>query len=253
MTGDLWHVTYDTWHSVRWTFSQNFSFPALLVWDWECFECIYTNHQLVTLGNDKAVCRTAPTSPGLLKTVQPLSCSFTPVWFLQGSSPAVTTGHNRLHQPCQEEALPGEGVAGHAEVGVKVTTCLIAAGFSAGLLLLQAGQEQEQVLVQSALNRNAGLTGPTVSIFTEAVSTFIPKSLRRWVMQNFIQAIQVIMINCYHDKLFCLLLTLRRHKRKREHKYERRDSPLNQSKWGGCRRGCPGRGHGIGPRMLCWE
>ena len=41
----MWHVTCDTWHvtrdmshvthSVGWTFSQNFSFLALPVWDWE--------------------------------------------------------------------------------------------------------------------------------------------------------------------------------------------------------------------------
>ena len=48
---DTWHVTHDTWHmthSVGWTFSQNFSFLALPVWEWQCFEYISTNHQLLS-------------------------------------------------------------------------------------------------------------------------------------------------------------------------------------------------------------
>ena len=71
MKGDTWQVTGDTWHmthSVGWTFSQNFSSLALLVWDWQCFEYISTNHQLVSYSiNHEAVCRTALATPGLLK------------------------------------------------------------------------------------------------------------------------------------------------------------------------------------------
>ena len=45
MTCDRWHMTCDTWHtthSLRWTFSQNFSSLALPVWDWVCLEDILT-------------------------------------------------------------------------------------------------------------------------------------------------------------------------------------------------------------------
>ena len=45
MTCDMWHVTCDTWHMtyiVGWTFSQNSSFLALPVGDWECLEDILT-------------------------------------------------------------------------------------------------------------------------------------------------------------------------------------------------------------------
>ena len=44
-TCDMWHVRHDTWHmthSVGWTFSQNVSFLALLVSDWQCLEDIWT-------------------------------------------------------------------------------------------------------------------------------------------------------------------------------------------------------------------
>ena len=74
VTRDTWHVTRDTWHmthSVEWTFSQNFSSLALAVWDWQCFEYISTNHHLHCYWiNDKAVCRTAPITPGLLITLR---------------------------------------------------------------------------------------------------------------------------------------------------------------------------------------
>ena len=66
MTRDTWHMT----HSVGWTFSQNFSSLAVPVWDYQCFEYISTNHLLLTYWiNDKAVCRTAPATPGLVNTI----------------------------------------------------------------------------------------------------------------------------------------------------------------------------------------
>ena len=67
VTRDTWHVTHDTWHmthSVGWTFSRNFSSLALPVWDWQCFEYIFTNHNRI---NHEAVYRTAPATPSLLK------------------------------------------------------------------------------------------------------------------------------------------------------------------------------------------
>ena len=86
VTGDRWHVTHDTWHvtrdtwqmtddtwhmtySVGWTFSQNFSSLSLPVWDWECLEVILTKVS-VTHSMDRGDCRTAPSTPGLLKTVR---------------------------------------------------------------------------------------------------------------------------------------------------------------------------------------
>ena len=36
---------------------------SLMVWDWQCLEDIFTNHEWI---NDEAVCRTAPATPGLL-------------------------------------------------------------------------------------------------------------------------------------------------------------------------------------------
>ena len=68
VTGDMWQVTRDTWnmtHSVGWTFSLNFSFLALPVWDWQWFKYISTNHQSVS---QSAVCRTAPATLSLLTT-----------------------------------------------------------------------------------------------------------------------------------------------------------------------------------------
>ena len=43
VTCDMWHVTCDAWH-VRggWTFCQNVSFLALMVWEWRYFEDIST-------------------------------------------------------------------------------------------------------------------------------------------------------------------------------------------------------------------
>ena len=36
MKHDIWHMTCDIWWG--WTFSQNFSSPALMVWDRQCLE-----------------------------------------------------------------------------------------------------------------------------------------------------------------------------------------------------------------------
>ena len=77
MTPDMWNLTCDTWHVTcntghvthgwGWTFSQNFSFLALTVWDLWCSEDLeekdYWINQLI---NYKGYCRTAPATPGLL-------------------------------------------------------------------------------------------------------------------------------------------------------------------------------------------
>ena len=65
------HVTCDTWHmthGVGWTFSQHFSYLAQTVWDSWCCEYFKEKDELMNqLTNYKAVCRTAPATPGLLK------------------------------------------------------------------------------------------------------------------------------------------------------------------------------------------
>ena len=79
MTPDTWHVTHDTdtWHVTRymwhvthgggWTFSQNFSSPALTVWDRQCLEdSELKDDSLNESVNYEGVYRTAPASPGLL-------------------------------------------------------------------------------------------------------------------------------------------------------------------------------------------
>ena len=53
-------------HVAGWTFSQNLSSLALPVWDWECLEDILTKGSFNELINYMAVCRTAPSTPGLL-------------------------------------------------------------------------------------------------------------------------------------------------------------------------------------------
>ena len=79
-THETWHVTHDTWHMTcdvwhvtccgGWTFSQNFSFLALLVCDLWYFEDLEQKaHGLSELMNDKVDCRTAPATPGLLNKV----------------------------------------------------------------------------------------------------------------------------------------------------------------------------------------
>ena len=70
VTCDMWHVTRDTgrvtsdmWHvGGGWTFSQNFS--SLLIYD-IMEEKAHGPYKSIT---DKAVYRTAPATPGLLKT-----------------------------------------------------------------------------------------------------------------------------------------------------------------------------------------
>ena len=57
VTCDMWHVTCGTWHMThdmwhmtggrRWTFTQNFKFLALMVWEWRGTEDISTNHESV--------------------------------------------------------------------------------------------------------------------------------------------------------------------------------------------------------------
>ena len=67
LTPDMWHVTHDTWHVAlcrRWTFSQNFSLPALTFWEKWCFEDLKDKVPVSLLISDEGVCRTAP---GLLK------------------------------------------------------------------------------------------------------------------------------------------------------------------------------------------
>ena len=72
MTRDMWHVTRDMWHVTccgGWTFSQNFSSLAFTVCDLRFYEDLEEKaHGLTDLINNKAVCRTAPATPGLLNT-----------------------------------------------------------------------------------------------------------------------------------------------------------------------------------------
>ena len=70
MTGDIRHVTSDTWHVTgggRWTFSQNVRSLAIAVWDRRFDEDIFTNHdrlhKINELINDEDVYRTAPATP----------------------------------------------------------------------------------------------------------------------------------------------------------------------------------------------
>ena len=78
VTRYMWHVTSDTytWHVFLfffwgggWTFSQNFSSLALTVCDLWYYEDLEEKATSVTqLINDEAVYKTAPATPGLLKT-----------------------------------------------------------------------------------------------------------------------------------------------------------------------------------------
>ena len=61
----MWHVTQDTWHVTggeRLTFSHNFSYLALMVWDWMSSEDIFTKDESLTdlinddTGSDKSTC-----------------------------------------------------------------------------------------------------------------------------------------------------------------------------------------------------
>ena len=64
-------------YSVGWTFSQNVSSLALLVWDWHCLEDIWTKGSVIELINwwSGYDCRTAPGTPGLLRETVPLQTS----------------------------------------------------------------------------------------------------------------------------------------------------------------------------------
>ena len=70
LTPDMWQVTLNTWHMTHgggWTISQNFSSLALTVWDLWCLEDWEENdHRLNESISNKAVCRTAPATLGLL-------------------------------------------------------------------------------------------------------------------------------------------------------------------------------------------
>ena len=72
MTRDTWHMTCDTWQVTcerRWTFSQNFKSLAHTVWEWRCFEDIWTKGSPTLLISSEGVCRTAPATLGLLKNM----------------------------------------------------------------------------------------------------------------------------------------------------------------------------------------
>ena len=68
----MWHVT----HSAGWSFSQNVSFLAAPVWDWQCLEDIQTKESVIESNNqsinewmnDGGDCRKASATPGLLIT-----------------------------------------------------------------------------------------------------------------------------------------------------------------------------------------
>ena len=71
----IWHVTCDIWHMTlrgRWTLCQNFRSLALMVWKLRWFEEYFHKVSLNQLMNEwiseKGVCKTAPATPGLLKT-----------------------------------------------------------------------------------------------------------------------------------------------------------------------------------------
>ena len=79
VTSDMWHMTPDTWHMTcdmlgRWTCSQNFRPLALTVCNLWYYEDLEEKADLLTDWlnqwiNDEAVYRTAPATPGLLKTI----------------------------------------------------------------------------------------------------------------------------------------------------------------------------------------
>ena len=69
MTRDEWHVTCDMWHMTHdtwWTLCQNVGSLALMVWELWCFWRLGGKGLVTHLISDKAVCRTAPATPGLL-------------------------------------------------------------------------------------------------------------------------------------------------------------------------------------------
>ena len=65
----MWHVTYDMWHMThrgRWAFSQNVKSPAHTVWEWRCFEEIWTKGWPTYWISQKGVFGKAPATLGLL-------------------------------------------------------------------------------------------------------------------------------------------------------------------------------------------
>ena len=78
VTRDTWHVTRDTWHVTclgGWTLSQNFSSLALTICDLWYHEDLEEKDDSINQSiSDKAVYRTAPATPGLLKSVVFLKC-----------------------------------------------------------------------------------------------------------------------------------------------------------------------------------
>ena len=69
VTCHMWHVTQDMWHvryEGRLTLSQNSRFLAHSVWEWRCFEHIWTKritHSMNWITIGKCVCTTALTTP----------------------------------------------------------------------------------------------------------------------------------------------------------------------------------------------
>ena len=62
MQGDTFHMTCGG----KWTFSENFSFPALTVWEWMYFKDLEETKSVSESMNDNGVCWTAPAILGLL-------------------------------------------------------------------------------------------------------------------------------------------------------------------------------------------
>ena len=59
----MWHMKCGR----RWFFYQNVSSLSLTIWEWRCFEDIFTKDELmIQLINDEGVCRTAPAKLGLV-------------------------------------------------------------------------------------------------------------------------------------------------------------------------------------------
>ena len=70
VTCDTWLVTCDTWHMTwwgRWTFSQNFSFLALTIWEWRCAEDISTKDEWLTDWLKEWVTEVFVEQPGLYR------------------------------------------------------------------------------------------------------------------------------------------------------------------------------------------
>ena len=69
MTPDMGHLTCDNWDVGEWIYFKNFSPLALTIWDfWYLKDLEEMDRWLNHLISDKAVCKTAPTTPGLLKS-----------------------------------------------------------------------------------------------------------------------------------------------------------------------------------------